>query len=74
VWCWGLGVSVALSCWNHRSDAQIAIDVAVRLRRSYDMLAELINAQNALQAVLRMQIPDEIEAGVKKCMDGISIL
>jgi len=60
------GVSGALAWWNHRSDAQVATDVASRLRLSHDMLAQLVSAQNALQAILRMQDPDEIEAGVKK--------
>jgi methyl-accepting chemotaxis protein len=59
-------VGGALAWWNHRSDARIATESISCLRSSHEMLVQLTTAQAALQAVLRSQDADEIEAGVKK--------
>lgn len=51
---------------THADDARLTLTVAANLRSSQTALEQLVSAQSALQALLRVQDPDEIEAGVKQ--------
>ena len=52
--------------WTHASDTRLTTEVAISFQRSNDVLENLIATQSALQVLLRLKDPDEIEAGVKK--------
>ena len=51
--------------WTHAGDVQITVSVAGSLRSSHTALERLVSAQTALQALLRLTEPDQIEAGMR---------
>ena len=51
--------------WVHKGDSEITAEVISALGGSHDAIGELQAAQAALQSLLRMKDPDEIEAAMK---------
>ena len=52
--------------WMHTGDSQHTVSVAANLQGSQTALERLVSAQSALQALLRVTDPDEIEARMKR--------
>ncbi len=51
---------------THAGDTALTRRVAIEYGRSHEALQRLVGAQTALQALLRLKDPDEIEAGLKR--------
>jgi methyl-accepting chemotaxis protein len=51
---------------THKADAELTARVTAGYLRSHDALARLVSAQTALQALLRLTDPDEIEAAMAR--------
>ena len=52
--------------WTHASDTRLTTEVSANYHRSHAVLENLVSTQSALQALLRLKDPDEIEQGVKR--------
>jgi len=55
-----------LNQWTHRGDTRLTSTITAGFRQSHHALDRLVAAQGALQAMLRLKDPDEIEAAMKR--------
>jgi methyl-accepting chemotaxis protein WspA len=67
----GMAAAIALTGallvrWTHEGDSRLTTEVTANLRRAHAALDQLVSAQVALQALLRLKDADEIEAGLKR--------
>jgi methyl-accepting chemotaxis protein WspA len=61
-----VGSGALLVRWTHEGDSRLTLEVAGSLRRAHAALDQIVAAQVALQALLRLKDADEIEAGLKR--------
>jgi methyl-accepting chemotaxis protein len=52
--------------WTHAKDTHLTLEVSASYQRSHAVLQSLVSTQSALQALLRLKDPDEIEQGMKR--------
>ncbi len=59
-------VATLLFHWNHSEEAALHHRAVTAYQRSHTALANALSTQNALQALLRLRDPDEIEPALKR--------
>ncbi len=59
-------VATGLFRWNHADEAKLHARVTQGYQRSQVVFTQLIATQNALQTLLRLKDPDEIEPAIKR--------
>jgi len=61
-----VGAGAFLLRSTHAADSELTVNISAGMRRSHAALERMVSTQSALQALLRLSDPDEIEAGIKR--------